>query len=189
MPGRPVVATSGGSFLSGSTTRFYVLPDILQEDLLANSAGACTGDVPVPTGIAPGARTMQMNAYGPDGSVNSLSISTLVKAAGGGATSKKRASVFFAPMSAKITAEGMAVLRPMIKATGTEAAMTRVVGFVRATGASDNDDFLSTARAADVKAALRSLGLRGPIDDRGDGAALRRSPLRRSTLRRSTLRR
>jgi outer membrane protein OmpA-like peptidoglycan-associated protein len=168
----PVVATSGDGFLSGSTIRFYVLPDILMGDLVFDTADAFAGDIPVPAGIAPGARTLQMNGYAPDGSVRSLSIGILVKAAGGVAVSKKRASVFFAPMSAKISEEGMAVLRRMIKATGTDAAMTRVVGFVRATGASHNDDSLSTARAAAVKAALRSLGLRGPIDDRGDGAAV-----------------
>lgn len=179
----PVVATSGDGFLSGSTIRFYVLPDILMGDLVADSAGAFAGDIPVPAGIAPGARTLQMNGYAPDGSVRSLSIGILVKAADGGAMSKKRASVFFAPMSAKISAEGMAVLRRMIQATGTDAAMTRVVGFVRATGANDNDDSLSTGRAAAVKTALRSLGLRGPIDDRGDGAAVQDGPAaRRATV-------
>ncbi len=179
----PVVATSGDGFLSGSTIRFYVLPDILMGDLVADSAGAFAGDIPVPAGIAPGARTLQMNGYAPDGSVRSLSIGILVKAAGGVAVSKKRASVFFAPMSAKVTAEGMAVLRRLVKATGTDASMTRVVGFVRATGVSDNDGSLSAARAAAVKAALRSLGLRGPIDDRGDGAAVQDGPAaRRATI-------
>lgn len=179
----PVVATSGDGFLSGSTIRFYVLPDILMGDLVADSAGAFAGDIPVPAGIAPGARTLQMNGYAPDGTVRSLSIGILVKAAGGVAVSTKRASVFFAPMSAKITAEGMAVLRRLVKATGTDASMTRVVGFVRATGVSDNDGSLSAARAAAVKAALRSLGLRGPIDDRGDGASVQDGPAaRRATI-------
>lgn len=175
----PVVATSGDGFLPGSTIRFYVLPDTLMGDLVADGTGAFAGYVSVPAGIVPGPRTLQMNGYAPDGSVRSLSIGILVKAAGGGALSKKRASVFFAPMSAKLSEESMAVLRRMIKATGTDAAMTRVVGFVRATGASHNDDSLSTARAAAVKAALRSLGLRGPIDDRGDGAAVQDGPAAR----------
>jgi hypothetical protein len=179
----PVVATSGDGFLSGSTIRFYVLPDTLMGDLVADSAGAFAGDVPVPAGIAPGPRTLQMNGYAPDGSVRSLSIGILVKAAGVDAVSKKRASVYFAPMSAKITAQGMAVLRRLVAAVGTDAAVTRVVGFVLATGSNDNDDSLSTARAAAVKAALRSLGLRGPIDDRGDGAAVQDGPAaRRATV-------
>jgi outer membrane protein OmpA-like peptidoglycan-associated protein len=124
-----------------------------------------------------------MNGYAPDGSVRSLSSGLLVKAAGVDAVSKKRASVYFAPMSAKITAQGMAVLRRLVAAVGTDAAVTRVVGFVLATGSNDNDDSLSTARAAAVKAALRSLGLRGPIDDRGDGAAVQDGPAaRRATV-------
>jgi len=86
--------------------------------------------------------------------------------------SRKRASVFFEPMSARITAQGMAVLQGLVRATGPDATMTRVVGFVHATGATDNDDSLSTARAAAVKAALRSLGLRGPIEVLGEGVAL-----------------
>ena len=179
----PVVATSGDGFLSGSTIRFYVLPDTLMGDLVADGTGAFAGDVPVPAGIAPGARTMQVNGYAPDGSVRSLSIGILVKAAGVDAVSKKRASVYFAPMSAKITAQGMASLRRLVAAAGADAAVTRVVGFVLATGSNDNDGSLSAARAAAVKAALRSLGLRGPIDDRGDGAAVQDGPAaRRATV-------
>ena len=179
----PVVASSGDGYLPGSTIRFYVLPDILMGDLVTDGTGAFDGDVPVPAGIAPGTRTLQMNGYAPDGSVRSLSIGILVKGAGVVAVKKKRASVFFAPMSAKITAQGMATLRRLVTAAGSDAAGTRVVGFVRDTGANDNDGSLSTARAAAVKAALRSLGLRGPIDDRGDGAAVQDGPAaRRATV-------
>jgi hypothetical protein len=56
VPGRPVVATSGDGSLSGSTIRFYVLPDILVGDLVVDTAGAFAGDIPVPAGIAPGPR-------------------------------------------------------------------------------------------------------------------------------------
>ena len=52
----PVVATSGDGFLSGSTIRFYVLPDILMGDLVFDTADAFAGDIPVPAGIAPGPR-------------------------------------------------------------------------------------------------------------------------------------
>ena len=153
-------------------------------DLVADVTGEFAGNVVVPAGIVPGARTLQMNGYAPDGSVRSLSIGILVTPAGvEAAVSRKRASVFFEPMSARITARGMAVLRGLVRATGPDATMTRVVGFVRATGATDNDDSLSTARAAAVKAALRSLGLRGPIEDRGDGAAVQSGPAaRRATV-------
>ena len=171
--GAPVVAAAGEGFLAGSTIRFYVLPDALMGDLIADAAGGFAGNVPVPAGIAPGARVLQMNGYAPDGSVRSLSIGILATPKGvEAAVSRKQATVFFEPLSARITAQGMAVLRSLVTATGPDATMTRVVGFVRATGATDNDDSLSMARAASVKAALRSLGLRGPIEVLGEGVAL-----------------
>ena len=179
-PGAPVVAASGDGFLAGSTIRFYVLPDVLMGDLVADGRGAFSGNVPVPAGIAPGARTLQMNGYAPDGSVRSLSIGAIVTPAGVmDVPSRKRATVFFEPGSSRITAQGMAVLRGLVKATGLDATMTRIVGFVRATAASANDRSLAMARARAVKAYLRTLGLRGPIEVRGDGATAQDGPVAR----------
>lgn len=178
--GAPVVAASGDGFLAGSTIRFYVLPDVLMGDLVADGRGAFSGNVPVPAGIAPGARTLQMNGYAPDGSVRSLSIGAIVTPAGVvEVLSRKRATVFFEPGSSRITAQGMAVLRGLVRATGLDATMTRIVGFVRATAASANDRSLAMARARAVKAYLRTLGLRGPIEVRGDGATAQDGPVAR----------
>lgn len=38
-------------------------------DLVADVTGEFAGNVVVPAGIVPGARTLQMNGYAPDGSV------------------------------------------------------------------------------------------------------------------------
>ena len=171
-PVSPVVKATGEGFLPGSTIRFYILPDLLMGDLIADQTGAFSGSVPVPAGIPTGARTLQMNGYAPDGSVRSLSIGIRVTPADGVSTEGRvRASVYFAPMSARITAEGRAVLRHLVEAADTRMAMTRVVGFVLATRSTDNDDSLSRARAEAVKDQLRLLGLRGPIEVRGEGAA------------------
>ncbi|MBU6278965.1 MAG: leucine-rich repeat protein [Actinomycetales bacterium] len=168
----PVVKASGKGFLAGSTIRFYVLPDLLMGGLVADGTGAFAGSVPVPAGIPPGSRALQMNGYAPDGSVRSLSMGIIVTPAGVEAgLNRQTANVYFAPMSAQITAQGSALLRNLISATGSQASMTRIVGFVPATRTDAGGPVLALARAEAVSAYLRSLGLRGPIQVRAQVAA------------------
>lgn len=84
---------------------------------------------------------------------------------------RQTANVYFAPMSAQITAQGSALLRNLISATGSQASMTRIVGFVPATRTDAGGPVLALARAEAVSAYLRSLGLRGPIQVRAQVAA------------------
>jgi len=113
-----------------------------------------------------------MNGYAPDGSVRSLSMGIIVTPAGfDAAIIRQPANVFFAPMSARITTQGSALLRNLVQASGSQASMTRIVGFVPATRTDANGESLAMARAEAVKSYLRSLGLQGPIKVRAQVAA------------------
>ena len=83
-----------------------------------------------------------------------------------------RTQVFFASMDPRLDAEATATLRALVKRTGTSGIKVQIVGYVQPTNVSSNDKSLSLARARNVAAFLRDLGLRGSYSVRGDGKAM-----------------
>lgn len=79
--------------------------------------------------------------------------------------------MFFAPTSTQLDADAKADLRALVSKTGKKATRIVVVGFVQPSSATGNDRALSTARAKNVAAYLRSLGLKGDYTVRGDGTS------------------
>jgi outer membrane protein OmpA-like peptidoglycan-associated protein len=112
-----------------------------------------------------------MNGLSPSGEVRSLSIGVVVKPAAAVRTAKANAAVFFAPLSANLTAEGKAALDRLVKKTGTRGVRVDVTGYVQPSGGTGNDQALSTARARTVAAYLRGKGLKGAYTVTGDGRA------------------
>ncbi len=74
-------------------------------------------------------------------------------------------------MSTQLDADAKADLRALVSKTGKTATRIVVVGFVQPSSTSANGKALSTARAKNVAAYLRSLGLTGDYTVRGDGTS------------------
>ena len=85
--------------------------------------------------------------------------------------STQKTQVYFDPMSPEISSAGMASLNSVVKSAKKRGIRTVVLGFVQKAGASANDESLSTKRARNVAAYLRSRGLTGAYVIRGDGVA------------------
>ena len=169
---QPVAESSGTGFMPDSDVRLYLLADTYLGTLHTDASGSYSGKVRVPAGVKPGTYTLQANGFAPDGAVRSLSLGVLVKGAGTAqATRTAKASVFFAPLSPALSAQGKATLDALVKKTGTNGVRTVVVGFVQPVGTAANDMSLSVARAKTVAAYLKSLGLRGAYSVKGNGRA------------------
>lgn len=166
---QPVAESSGSGFLGLSEVRFYLLSDTFLGTLDTDAAGDYSGSLPIPAGITPGTYTLQANGFAPNGQVRSLSIGVVVRASE--TTQSVSATVFFAPLSAKVSESGEKALQRAVKRSGKNADLTVVVGFVQPVGPKDNDLSLSSARAKNVAAYLKTLGLKGKYQVRGDGRA------------------
>ncbi len=167
---QPVAVSSGEGLRPNSPVRFYILPNVSLGTLTTNSSGAYSGSVPVPAGLAPGNHTLQVNGFAPDGSVQSLSIAVQVRSMNTTSkTSIRKASVYFDSLSPTLTAKGKAALRALVRQTGKRAITIRCIGYVQPTTLTGNDLPLSTQRAMNVAAYLRTLGARGTYEVRGDG--------------------
>ncbi|MBU6245810.1 MAG: OmpA family protein [Actinomycetales bacterium] len=167
---KPVARASGDGFKSNSPVRFYLLPKTYLGQLMNNDQGSFAGDIPVPPGIKPGAYTLQMNGYGPDSSVRSLSIGVIVKPTAGRILTV-RTAVFFDPLSPELSAASKKALAAVAKRARSGATKAVVVGYVQPTSITHNDESLSQQRARNVAAYLKSIGLGGTYDVSGDGVA------------------
>ena len=169
---QPVALSSGDGFKANSPVEFYLLPGTKLGTLTTDAAGAYSGSVPIPAGVAPGVYTLQVNGYAPDGSVRSLSMGVLVKAPGTKPMNRTAsATVLFDALSARLTAAGKAELAALARKVGSARAQVIVVGLVQPSGSAANDRSLSTRRARAVASYLKSLGLKGDYTVRGGGRA------------------
>jgi outer membrane protein OmpA-like peptidoglycan-associated protein len=169
---QPVAQTSGDGFAARTPVKLFLLPATYLGEVTTDAAGAFAGSVPIPAGVAPGVHTLQANGFAPDLSVRSLSIGVLVKpTAVAVKVSRASSKVFFGPLSSALTAEGRSTLNALVKKTGKKGVRTVSVGYVQGTSVTSNDQALSMARAKEVAAYLRSLGLKGAFVVRGDGVA------------------
>ncbi len=167
---QPVAVSTGDGFQASSPVKFYLLPSTYLGSLSTDASGAYKGALKIPAGILPGVYTLQANGLAPDGAVRSLSIGVLVKTTRVAVkTVSEKASVYFDSLSPDLTPAGKAALRALVKKTGKQASTVRCVGYVQPTGGTGNDDSLSRARAGNVAAYLRSLGLKGAYVVAGDG--------------------
>lgn len=167
--------TSGSGFMADTPVRLYLFSEaVYVGDVLTNADGAFNGSVQIPTSVAPGRHTLQANGYTSGGEVRSLSLPVVVKENLDTAqtrTSTKRASVFFAPLSARLNPRSQATLRALVRDVGSRARVTTVIGFVQPTPSTLNDIQLSTMRARAVSTFLRKSGLAGRLVLRGEGAS------------------
>jgi flagellar motor protein MotB len=158
--GRPMAEASGMGLRPGSQVRLYVLPSTDLGSITVGSDGSYSGSVPVPSGLALGAHTLQANGFSSSGSVRSLSLGVQVVPARVAVNRKASARVLFRPMSPVISAQGRKALNALARQAGTSGKRTVVVGFVKPKS-STSDRTLSTKRARAVAAYLKSKGLRG----------------------------
>lgn len=177
--------TSGTGFMADTPVKLFLFSEpVYVGDVLTNGQGSFNGSVQIPVTVPPGRHTLQANGYTPDGAVRSLSLPVVVKAEDRGTTATQlrttRASVLFAPLSARLDAQAQATLRHLARAVGVRARVTTVVGYVQKSGSSVNDVQLSTQRARAVAAFLRQEGLKGRLLVRGEGV----SDLRGASARR-----
>ncbi|MSW43371.1 MAG: OmpA family protein [Actinobacteria bacterium] len=141
--------------------------------VMANADGTFTGTVLLPTDIAPGRHTLQSNGFTATGEVRSVSLGVMLRDAEPATVSqaKAKATVYFAPLSSALTAEGKASLNALARKVGSNAAITVVVGYVQGTSVTSNDRSLSNQRAETVAGYLKERGVKGRFNVRGDGIA------------------
>jgi uncharacterized repeat protein (TIGR02543 family) len=164
---QPMAKAAGTGFRAGSPVRFYILPSVDMGELTVDASGAFSGEVPVPMGIAPGAQTLQVNGYSPDGSVRSLSLGVEVRAPDAAiATRQARALVKFGHESATLTKASKSRLRGLVRRTGKDGIVS-VTAFARGKELTKKDRALSDARARHVAVFLRKVGLKGSYSVRG----------------------
>ena len=167
----PLAISSGNGFKANSPVKMYILPATYIGTLTADDTGAYQGSLPIPAGVLAGSGTLQANGFAPSGAVRSLSLGILVKRGRTVVTKSERANVFFDPMSPVISPEGKAKLDVLVKRATRNGVRTVSLGFVQETPTTSNDQSLSTLRARNVAAYLRSRGLAGAYVVRGDGIA------------------
>ena len=167
----PLAISSGDGFKANSPVKMYILPATYIGTLTADDTGAYQGSLPIPAGVLAGSQTLQANGFAPSGAVRSLSLGILVKRGRTVVTKSERATVFFDPMSPVISPEGKAKLDVLVKRATRNGVRTVAIGFVQETPTTSNDQSLSTQRARNVAAYLRSRGLAGAYVVRGDGIA------------------
>ena len=167
----PLAISSGNGFMANSPVKMYILPATYIGTLTADDAGAYQGSLPIPAGVLAGSQTLQANGFAPSGAVRSLSLGIMVKRGRTVLTKSERANVFFDPMSPVISPEGKAKLDVLVKRATRNGVRTVAIGFVQETPTTSNDESLSTQRARNVAAYLRSRGLAGAYVVRGDGIA------------------
>jgi outer membrane protein OmpA-like peptidoglycan-associated protein len=167
----PLAISSGNGFMANSPVKMYILPATYIGTLTVDDAGAYQGSLPIPAGLLAGSQTLQANGFAPSGAVRSLSLGIMVKRGRTVLTKSERANVFFDPMSPVISPEGKAKLDVLVKRATRNGVRTVAIGFVQETPTTSNDESLSTQRARNVAAYLRSRGLAGAYVVRGDGIA------------------
>lgn len=158
--GRPMAESSGTGFKPGSQVKLFLLPSTELGSIPVGSDGSYSGSVPVPSGLALGAYTLQANGFRPSGLVRSLSLGVQVVPARVAVSRNAVARVTFKSKSSVITARGRKVLNALVRQVGTSSNRTVVVGLVKRNPAR-SDRSLSTKRARAVAAYLKSRGVTG----------------------------
>lgn len=172
--GTPVAESSGSGFKPETPVKLYLLPGTTLGSFAVGADGTYAGSVPVPVGLPVGGQTLQVNGFAPSGAVRSVSLGVQVVPVRQVAARMSQARVFFAPLSPVISEQGKRALDALAKKVGrSDKAGKRavVVGFVQQTSSTRNDDSLSTRRARAVAAYLKSKGVKGEYQVRGEGIA------------------
>jgi uncharacterized repeat protein (TIGR02543 family) len=172
--GTPVAESSGSGFKSGTPVKLYLLPGTTLGSFAVGADGTYAGSVPVPVGLPVGGQTLQVNGFAPSGAVRSVSLGVQVVPVRQVAARMSKAKVFFAPLSPVISDQGKRALDALAKKVGRSGKAGKravVVGFVQQTSSTRNDDSLSTRRARAVAAYLKSKGVKGLYQVRGEGIA------------------
>jgi hypothetical protein len=131
-------------------------------DIYGNFSGA----VPVPTSVAPGSHTVQVNGYATSGQVRSLSMAAELRSD----MRTSKATAVFKGKSVKLTDKAKKRLNALVQRTKATATQTVVVGSV-GPGAK-NATPLARARMAAVISYLQSRGLAGEIITKPYGGAV-----------------
>jgi len=179
---QPLAISSGAGFKPNSQVKMYILPATYIGALTVDGSGAYQGSLPIPVGILTGSQTLQANGFTASGVVRSLSLGILVKPGRTLVTNSGRTTVFFDPMSPVISKQGKSKLNRLVKRATRFGLKTVAIGFVQQTLTTSNDLSLSTQRARNVAAYLRSRGLGGAFDVRGEGVAGPGANARRVTV-------
>ncbi|MEN9989528.1 MAG: hypothetical protein RL508_507 [Actinomycetota bacterium] len=161
--------TSGTGFKPNSTVNVYIFSTpILIGTVQTNAEGSFEGSFALPSGLEPGAHTVQVDGYAPDGSVRTANMPVLY------ATPKPGLAiltVFFTPDSTRLTAAAKASLRLLEASIPADAEdiVSSTKGYVYPFGSRAHNLRISTARANNITAALIASGVKGSFSSAGLG--------------------
>jgi outer membrane protein OmpA-like peptidoglycan-associated protein len=150
------VRIEGAGFQPNSPVTVYMFSTpVSLGTVTTDSYGNFSGAVPVPTTVAPGAHTVQVNGYSTSGQVRSLSMLAELRSDSRNAS----ATVAFKGKGTKLTKKAKKKLDALVRRTKATAVTTTVLGSV-GPGAR-NATPLARARLAAVISYLQSRGLAG----------------------------
>lgn len=166
-------STAGEGFQPNTDVKVYLFSEpTLLGTLTTDANGKFTGNLPIPTSIAAGNHTLQVNGFGTNAEVRSISLGVVLQV-----PEVKTATtvVYFAPGSPKIDAKAKAKIKSLVRSVSANGTVTsvevRVTGYVQPTNRTANDTTLSTARARAVAKLLKANGLVGKYAVTGAGQA------------------
>ena len=177
-------SVSGTGFRPGTNVQVYIYstPRLLGS-VSTDANGNFTGTVPIPTDLEFGRHTLQVNGYTADGEVRSLSLGVVLEAPKATAGRKvAKATVFFAPTSARLSPKAQATLKTLARKVGSSAGGGLIVGYVQRDKNLANNTALSTKRAKAIAAYLRAHGIKATLATRGDGALTSKDKSRKATV-------
>jgi len=175
--------TSGTGFKANSTVNVYIFSTPIQIGTVqTDSVGSFEGSFALPSGLEPGAHTVQVDGYAPDGTVRTANMPVLY-ATPKAATAKL--TVYFAPDSARLSAAARNALKLFVAAipAAAEDVVGDTRGYVYPFGSKAHNLLISTARANNITAALIASGVKGSFSSAGLG----RINVKSSTSRRVEL--
>ena len=168
------LAVQGTSFAPGTEIKIYILaPPLTLGTLTVNADGTFSGLVTLPLTLAPGSYTVQVNGYSPSLSMRSASLGIGVSANTQAVVKRIKRTVYFKPLSTKLSAKSKRVLAKAVKLLprGASKITVQSVAYVQPTSYRGNDFTLSARRAKNVEASLRGDGIKGTYYVSGRGRA------------------
>lgn len=146
--------------------------------VMVKADGTFVGALPVPPSLGAGRHTIQLVGEAKNGKEVAVSLGVVKDQK----TTSRATSVLFAEKSSVLTKKATDALRLLVKRVGTNLVTVTASGYVQKSKMTQNNTTLSTARAKAVTDFLRSLGVRGTFEYKGNGVAGTKANARRVDL-------
>lgn len=151
--------TNGDGFKANSPVKVYIFSTpILLGNLTTDAAGSFEGQFNLPSGLEPGAHTVQVDGFAPDGSVRTANVPVIYATAKPATVSL---NLYFEPDSAKLTGATKSALHMFVAGIPAAAEDLKIStkGYVYPIRNKQSNTKVSTARARNVAAALKAAGV------------------------------